>query len=43
MDIDTESVFQLPPEDVLPIDIRRCLLSQSSEADKLLKNPFPNS
>ena len=34
-----EPVFKLPPEDVLPIDIQRCLLCQSSEIDKLVKNP----
>ena len=43
MGIDIELVFKLPPEDVLPIDIHRFLLWQSSEADKLVKNPFPNS
>ena len=32
--------FKLPPEDVLLIDIQRCLLCQASEADKLVKNPF---
>ena len=39
MEIDTEPVFKLPPEDVLLINIQRCLLWQSSEADKLVKNP----
>ena len=38
MEIDTEPVFKLPPEDVLPIDIQRCLLYQSSKTDKLVKN-----
>ena len=28
MEIDTELVFNLPPENVLPIDIQRCLLSK---------------
>ena len=40
MEIDAETVFKLPPEDVLLIDIQRCLLCQASEADKLVKNPF---
>ena len=39
MEIDTEPVFKLPPEDVLLIDIQRCLLWQSSEVDKLVKTP----
>ena len=39
MEIDTDTVFRLPPEDVLPIDIQRCLLYQSSEAEKLVKIP----
>ena len=39
MYIDAEPGFTLPLEDVLPIDIQRCLLCQSSEVDKLLKNP----
>ena len=34
-----EPVFKLLPEDVLPVDIQRCLLCQSSEIDKLVKNP----
>ena len=34
-----EPVFKLLSEDVLPIDIQRCLLCQSSEIDKLVKNP----
>ena len=38
METDTEPVFKLPPEDVLLIDIQRCLLWQPSEADKLVKN-----
>ena len=40
MEINTEPVFKLPPENELPIDIQRCLLSQSSEADQLVKKPF---
>ena len=39
MGIDIQLVFNLPPEDVLPIYIQRCLLCQSSETDKLVKNP----
>ena len=39
MEIDTESAFQLPPEGILPINIQRWLLCQSSEAGKLVKNP----
>ena len=39
MEIDTEPVFKLPPEDILPVDIQRCLLCQSSEAEKLVKKP----
>ena len=38
MEIDTEPVFKLPPGDVLPTDIQRCLLCQSSKTDKLVKN-----
>ena len=38
MEIGTEPVFKLPPEDVLPFDIQRCLLCQLSEGDKLVKN-----
>ena len=40
MEIDTEPVFKLPPEDVLPIDIQLCLSCQLSEAIKLVKKPF---
>ena len=39
MERGTEPVFKLLSEDVLPIDIQRCLLCQSSEIDKLVKNP----
>ena len=39
MGIDIELVFKLPPEDVLPIYIQRCLLCQPSETDKPGKNP----
>ena len=39
MEIGIEPVFKLLPEDVLPIDIQRCLLCQSSEIGKLVKNP----
>ena len=38
MEIRTEPVFKLTPEDVLSIDIQRTLLCQSLEADKLVKN-----
>ena len=39
MEIDTEPVFKLPPEDILPIYIQLCLSCQLSEAIKLVKNP----
>ena len=39
MEIHTELVFKLTPEDVLPINIRQILLCQSSEADNLVKKP----
>ena len=38
MEIHTEPVFKLIPEDVLSIDIQRTLLCQSLKADKLVKN-----
>ena len=38
MEIHTEPVFKLTPEDVLSIDIQRNLLRQSLEADKLVEN-----
>ena len=39
MEIHTELVFKLTPEDVLPIDIQQTLLCHSSEADNLVKKP----
>ena len=39
MQIDTEPVIKLPPEDILSINVQRCLLFQSSAVDKLVKNP----
>ena len=38
MEIRTEQVFKLTPEDVSSIDIQRTLLCQSLEADKLVRN-----
>ena len=38
MEIHTEPVFKFTPEDVLLIDIKRTLLCQSLQADKLVKN-----
>ena len=38
MEIHTEPVFELIPEDLLSIDIQRTLLCQSLKADKLVKN-----
>ena len=38
MEIHSELVFKLTPEDVLPIDIQQKLLCQSSQADNLVKN-----
>ena len=38
MEIHTELVIKLPLEDALSINIQRCLLSQSSETDKFVKN-----
>ena len=38
MEIRTEPVFKLTPEDVSSIDIQRTLLCQSLEADKLVRN-----
>ena len=40
MEIDIEPIFKLLPEDILPINIQRWLLCQSSEADKLVKNLY---
>ena len=39
MEIHTELVFNLTPEDVLPIDIQQTLLCHSSEAENLVKKP----
>ena len=39
MEIHTELVFKLTPQDVLLIDIQQTLLCQSSEADNLVKKP----
>ena len=39
MEIHTELVFKLTPQDVLLIDIQQTLLCQSSEADNLAKKP----
>ena len=39
MEIHTELVFKLTPEDVLPINIQQTLLFQSSEVDNLVKKP----
>ena len=38
MEIRTEPVFKLTPEDVSSIDIQRTLLCQLLEADKLVRN-----
>ena len=38
MEIRTEPVFKLTPEDVSSTDIQRTLLCQSLEADKLVRN-----
>ena len=38
MEIRTEPVFKLTPEDVSSIDIQRTLLCQSLEAGKLVRN-----
>ena len=38
MEIHTEPVFKLTPEDVVSIDIQRTLLCQSLEAEKLVEN-----
>ena len=39
MEIHTELVFRLTPEDVLPINIQQTLLFQSSVVDNLVKKP----